>query len=139
MALADMTQEETDARNRETCKGIAETLELIACGDLYRDEDGEEHDASDLEDIPEDWEPVTMYDYFDDVYNARYVLDGNLECVAVRIMIAFGGPNIWVDTETERVELYWWGDRASYHLSRAAVEEIDSYANEMLEMRRHYV
>ena len=136
MALADMTQEETNARNREHCKSIADMLDLIACGDLYRDEDGEEHDASDLEDIPEDWEQVTMYDYLDDVYNTRYVLDGNLEYVAVRLMVACGGPNIWIDTESCRVELYWWGDRASYPLTSSAVSEIDAFASEWLEMRR---
>lgn len=137
MALADMTQEETDARSREHCKGIADVLDLIACGDLYRDEDGEEHDASDLEDIPEDWEQVTMYEYFDEVYNTRYVLDGNLDYVAVRLMVACGGPNVWVDTETARVELYWWGDRASYPLTSSAVSEIDALASEWLEMRRY--
>lgn len=136
MALANMTQEETDERNRKTCQRIADQLELIADGCLYVDEDGEEHDVTDLDDVPEDWEQVTMYDYFGDVYDVRYVLDGNMEYVAVRLMVACGGPNIWVDTEVGRVELYWWGDRASYPLTSSTVAEIDAIASEWLDIRR---
>lgn len=136
MALADMTQAQTDERNRSTCKHIADQLELISDGCLYVDEDGEEHDASDLDEVPEGWEQVTMYDYFADVYNERYVLDGNMEYIAVRLMIACGGPNIWVDTETGSVELYWWGDRASYPLTSSTVAEIDALASEWLDIRR---
>lgn len=135
--LVDMTQAETDARNRETCKHIAEQLELIADGCLYAGEDSEEHDVTDIDEVPEDWEQVTMSDYFADVYNVRYVLDGDLAYVAVRLMVACGGPNIWVDTESERVELYWWGDRASYPLMSSAVSEIDALASEWLEMMRY--
>lgn len=134
--LAGMTQTQTDARNREQCKSIADKLELIADGCLYVDEDGNEHDTSDYPEIPYGWEQVTMYDYFDDYYNVRYVLDGNLEYVAVRLMVACGGPNIWVDTEAGRVELYWWGDRASYPLTGSAISEIDAFASEWLDIRR---
>lgn len=136
MALAGMTQDQTDERSRETCKHIADQLELIAEGCIFVDDDGEEHDASDLDEVPEDWEQVTVYDYFDDVYDVRYVLDGNMEYVAVRLMVACGGPNIWVDTETGSVELYWWGDRASYPLTSSTVAEIDALASEWLDIRR---
>lgn len=136
MALANMTQEETDARNREHCKSIADQLELIADGCLYIDEDDEEHEVTDFDEVPDDWEPITMSDYFADVYNVRYVLDGDLEYVAVRLMVACGGPNIWVDTETGRVELYWWGDRASYPLTSSTIAEIDAFASEWLDWRR---
>ena len=131
--LADMTQEQTDARNRAHCKSIADALGLIADGCLYRDEYGKEHDATDLDEIPDDWEQVGIWDYFEDVYNARWVLDSELEYYAVKLLVACGGPNIWIDTETEKVELFWWGDRASYPLSSDAVCAIDEYAREWYE------
>lgn len=136
MALADMTQEEIDARNWKQCKHVADQLELIADGYLYVDDDGEKHDASDLDEVPEDWEQVTMCDYFADVYNVRFVLDGDLDYIAVRLMVACGGPNVWVDTETGSVELYWWGDRANYPLTSSTVAEIDAFASEWLDIRR---
>lgn len=137
MALADMTQQETDDRNREHCKSIAERLDAIAGGYIYRDEDGEEHDvcAEDIDDIPDEWEQVYMSDYFEDCYNIRYVLDSNMEYFAVKVMVACGGPNIWVDTESGDVELYWWGDRARYPLSRQAVEAIDEFWSEVIACR----
>ena len=36
MALAGMTQEQTNKENRDHCKRIAETLELYANGDAYK-------------------------------------------------------------------------------------------------------
>ena len=134
MALANLTQEETNAYNRDHCKSIAEDLDKIANGYIYRNEDGEKVDASDLDEIPEDWEIVTMLDYFEDVYNARFVLDSNLHYWAVKLMVACGGPNIWVNTESENVELFWWGDHASYPLSRDAVYAIDDFARDWYEM-----
>ena len=134
--LADMTQEQTDARNRAQCKTIADELDKIADGLIYRDECGEERDITDLDEIPDDWEQVSMWDYFEDIYNSRWVLDSNLEYIAVRLMVACGGPNVWVDTETQRVELYWWGDRASYPLSSSAVAAVDEYAQEWYESTR---
>lgn len=136
MALAYMTQEETDARNREHCRHIADTLDKIAAGCVYRDENGEDVDATDLDKIPDEWEQVTMWDYFEDVYNARFVLDSNLHYFAVKLMVACGGPNVWVSTESENVELFWWGDHASYPLSRDAVCAIDEFAQDWYEMRR---
>lgn len=137
MALADMSQQETDNRNREHCKSIAERLDLIAGGCIYRDEDGEEHDVSaeDMDDVPDEWEQVSLVDFFEDCYNIRYVFDSDMDYLAVRVMVACGGPNIWVDTESGGVELYWWGDRARYPLSRQAVEEIDAFWAEVVACR----
>ena len=130
-------QEKEDMRRRceRQCKSIAETLELIADGCLYVDEDGEEHDVTDLEDIPEDWEQVTMSDYFEDYYNLRYVVDESGEYFAVKVMVACGGPNIWVSTESQSVDLFWWGDEASWPLSSDAVAEIDALFGEMWSYR----
>lgn len=136
MALADMTQEETDARNRERCKNIAERIESIAAGCLYRDADGEEHDASELEDIPDDWEQFTIYDYLDDVLDINFLIDCQHRYKSCRLLVAFGGPNVYVDTETGQVELYWWGDTAKYPLSRSSRDAVDAAFEEIYEMGR---
>lgn len=52
MTLANMTQAETNRTNTEHCKSIAETLDKIANGELYRcPECGEWIDADDVEDV----------------------------------------------------------------------------------------
>ena len=60
----------------EIARGIANKLYAIAEGYMYRDQDGETHDveADGIDDVPEDWEQVTMYDYLEDNLGVRYVV-----------------------------------------------------------------
>lgn len=142
--LANMTQEQTDRENREHCKRIAEEIEAIAegkfyrcpdCGELYEIDDDTDDDGphtcpncgSDIE-YPEQ---ATLYDYFSDVYDIEYRIGGNGEFRSVRLMVACGGPNIYVDTGLQSVELYWWSDRASYGLTSDACDQIDSEFEEL--------
>ena len=156
MSLANMTQEETDRENREHCRSIAQDVERYANGDMYRcPECGEEFDlytegnyetADNAEDGIEkatcphcgyasenynDFEPLSLWDYFSDALDVRYLIGSDRSIIAVKVLVAFGGPNIWIDTETKRVELYWWTDRASYPLSLNVCDSIDEWAEEM--------
>lgn len=143
MALANMTQEETNIENRNHCKRIAEELEAYAEGRVYRCPDcGEEfemaEDAGEKYCCPNcravyetyDFEQLSIWDYMSDALDFRFLLDSNREVIAVKVLVAFGGPNIWVDTETRSVELYWWTDRASYPLSSDAIAALDEWAAE---------
>lgn len=116
--LANMTQEQTDRENREHCKRIAEEIEAIAegkfyrcpdCGELYEidddtDDDGP-HTCPNCDSEIEYPEQATLYDYFSDVYDIEYRISGNGEFRSVRLMVACGGPNIYVDTGSQAVEL----------------------------------
>lgn len=154
MALANMTQAETDRENREHCKRIAEDLEAYANGDLYRcpecqevfqlyDPHGENHwfdeEENEIGKCPHcghtstnenDFEPLGLWDYMSDALDFRFLVNSNNEIIATKILVAFGGPNIWIDTETRAVELYWWTDRASYPISRDVAAAIDEWAEE---------
>ena len=46
-------------------------------------------------------------------------------------MVACGGPNIYVDTGSGQVELYWWGDSAKWGIDRNAVVAIDEAFEEL--------
>ena len=46
-------------------------------------------------------------------------------------MVACGGPNIYVDTGSKAVELYWWTDRASYSLLSETAEAITAEFEEL--------
>lgn len=144
-------------------KSIAESIEAVCAGYLYRDEDGtlwncedetsyqSEDDSTciweydedadkwtlaggryyedaDQEDDPRDqWEQVSVFDYFADCFDIEYrVSSPHDQPRSVCIMVAYGGPNIYVDTASQAVELYWWGDRASYPISNYAADEIDA-------------
>lgn len=50
------------------------------------------------------------FDYIADVLDVNWVLDSKREFKGARLLVAFGGPNIWIDTNTQTVEGHWWGD-----------------------------
>ena len=123
---------EMDERERRIVRGIAETLDAYAEGRAYTDGDGDEAILPDLdEEAPDDWEQRWIGDYFDDIYDIRYVVDDELGYCSVRVMVACGGPNIWLDTDSMTVDLYWGQDHVSYPLSSSIVSEIDSHFLEM--------
>lgn len=133
----EQERREQEEREKRIVRRIAEDLDAYAEGRAYSDEDGEEQIIPDLgEDVPEGWEPRGMWDYFEDVYNIRYVVDDDLDYCAVRVMVACGGPNIWVDTYTKTVELYWGSDHVSYCLLSSTVDEIDEIFREQYETLR---
>ena len=133
--------------NREHCKLIAERLDAIAenrcyrcphCGNLIEWDDdqynedearytcpecGEEFDESDLE-------AVSMGDYFNDVYDIEYRVDAEKNYRSVCLMVACGGPNIYIDTAERAVLLYWWGESARYNLLSSTAEAIDEVFEE---------
>ena len=40
----------------------------------------------------------------------KYVLDDKLDYVGIQLLVAFGGPNIWIDTQHQQVKGYWYED-----------------------------
>ena len=146
-----MTQAETNVANRKHCMLIADELDLIAQGTLYKCcECGEyvnveliDHDelydaivSGDYCTCPECdcetyYEPVSMFDWLESALDFDYVINCNREYKAARILVAFGGPNIYVDTLSGQVELYWWGDKASYPLTNDACAMIDEAMEEL--------
>ena len=59
-----------------------------------------------------DIEVADIGDYFDDFYDIDYVIGGDKHYKACRVLVAFGGPNIYIDTWKKEVQLFWWSDAA---------------------------
>ena len=112
-----------DYDNTAHCIAIANELDAFASGNLIRCpecgeivsppyEEGVELDCGcevDIDDL-DDLDGVSMYDYFEDhIYDIEYTIGSDLNYIGARIMIACGGPNIYINTNNKRVELYWWG------------------------------
>lgn len=134
-----------DFENREHCKRIAENVEAYANGEIFRcPECGEIIDTTNQEigekyNCPEcgavidsdDLEQLGLYDYFDDMLDIEYRIGSDKQLRSVQIMVSWGGPNIYIDTASCNVELYWWGDRATYPIDRDVCAEIDYWAEEL--------
>lgn len=103
----------TDQMLYEQCKDIAETLEKLEPNGFWTEETEDEESEF----------------YFDDVYNVDYVWRHRVGLIGVRIMVAFGGPNIWVDTFEGYVCGYWGGE-AKYPLSYKVCDAINDYYRE---------
>ena len=58
----------------------------------------------------EDEAYLSAYDYMTDVLDIVHYVDSNRNYLGTRLLVAHGGPNIWVDTYKGTVEGQWWGD-----------------------------
>lgn len=78
----------------------------------------------------EEGDTIGGFDYLSDVLDIEYIISSDKQYLGARVLVAFGGPNIWINTRTQQVEGYWWGDNftASYH---ADAMDIDGALEEL--------
>jgi hypothetical protein len=50
------------------------------------------------------------FEYLNDVLDINWILNSDRTLKGARLLVAFGGPNIWIDTSKGTVEGAWWGD-----------------------------
>jgi hypothetical protein len=55
----------------------------------------------------------SAFDYLQDALDIEYIVNSKREFLGARVLVAFGGPNIWVNTRTNTIEGHWWGESAS--------------------------
>ena len=86
---AKRKEETCEARLRRMCKNIAD--------DISNDShDGGISGAS---------------RWMEGVYDVRYLVDREKKYLGCELMVAGGGPTIWVNTWTKEVEGYWGSDK----------------------------
>ena len=54
------------------------------------------------------------FDDGNDVYNIEWICHQDKTYKAARLMVAGGGPNIWVNLQTNTVDGYWGSDKVSH-------------------------
>jgi hypothetical protein len=78
--------------------------------------------ADNLTSPPDEWNKgrdiesegeFSAFDYLQDALDIEYIVNGKGEYLGARVLVAFGGPNIWVNTRTGTVEGHWWSDSAT--------------------------
>ena len=104
-------------RLRRMCKGVADSItnpqETIA---------KEEHGK--LEKRTE-----TAADWMEGTYDIRYLVNRRKEYLGAEILVAGGGPTIWVDTWDKEVKGYWGTDRVTWAFQDNI--GLDDYCEEM--------
>ena len=67
--------------------------------------------------------------FMEDVYDIRYIVDREKRYYSAELMVAGGGPTIWVNLNTKEVEGYWGSDR----ITEPFIDnlDLDGYLEEM--------
>ena len=78
---------------------------------------------------PEGKDSKTASAWMEDVYDIRYIVDREKCYMGAELMVAGGGPTIWVNLYTKEVEGYWGADRVTVPFIDNL--DLDSYCEEM--------
>ena len=80
---------------RRMCKSIADDIT----------------NPKEIPDIDNEPRTETASSWMEGVYDIRYIVDREKRYYSAELMVAGGGPNIWVNLDTGYVEGYWGGDK----------------------------
>ena len=64
-------------------------------------------------DNSEHGEEASVASWMQDVYDIRYIVDREKRYYSAELLVAGGGPTIWVNLSTKEVEGYWGSDRVN--------------------------
>ena len=99
---------------RRMCKNIADG---ISSPEMITDEEtGEKREQS-------------ASDWMEGTYDIRYYVDSSKRYLGAEMLVAGGGPTIWVNTYTKEVEGYWGGDKVLEYFRDEL--DLDGYCEEM--------
>ena len=113
--------ETCEEKLRRMCKRIADdiTEKAITRYNGYETE----HD--------EDDEGTLATRFMDHVYDIEWITFQDKTYKAARLMVAGGGPSIWVNLQRNVVQGYWWGDYCEHHFSDQI--GLDEYLQEIFD------
>ena len=78
---------------------------------------------------PEGKDSKTASAWMEDVYDIRYIVDREKRYFSAELMVAGGGPTIWVSLNEMEVQGYWGGDRVTEPFTDNL--GLDDYCEEM--------
>jgi len=76
----------------------------------------------------------TAHEFMEDVYNIEWITHQDHSYKAARLLVAGGGPNIWVNLQTNTVDGYWGADKRSWGFQDNI--GLDDYLQEMHESNK---
>ena len=70
-----------------------------------------------------------VHQWMEGVYSIEWICHQDKTYKSARLMVAGGGPNIWVNLQRNVVQGYWWGDYCEHHFTDNL--GLDDYCEEM--------
>lgn len=74
---------------------------------------------------------ISAMDYLEGVLDIQYLVSASREYIGARILIAFGGPNAWIDTQKGTLEVTWWSAPVVESLPEDFTRELDEALEEL--------
>lgn len=67
-----------------------------------------------------------------------FIVTDRLLSKGAKILVTYGGPNIWINTQYDTVQGFWWGDEVEipYYRNR---DLLDEWVNERFEIAKGQV
>ena len=97
MTALKKKSETCEEQLRRMCKNIAQDIT----------------DAKQQDYVDQPRKEITASEWMQDVYDIRYIVDREKRYYSAELLVAGGGPTIWVNLNTKEVEGYWGGDRVT--------------------------
>ena len=113
MSAVKKKSETCEEQLRRMCKTIAEEITEGKTQEYIREPEIE----------------LTAEKFMDHVYDIRYIVDREKRYLGAELMVAGGGPTIWVNLDTKYVEGYWGGDKVTEPFTDNL--GLDDYCEEM--------
>lgn len=88
-----------------------------------------EEDFGDLNEGDE----LTALDWLEDALDIQYTVGSQRNYIGARVLIAFGGPNAWVNTVTGYLEVAWWSAPTHRKLPIEFLQQLDAALEELWE------
>ena len=119
-------------RTREA-EEIAVLLDNIAKGVVWKEKDDEDRSSwrvmEDEEESEQDLDQVFLYDYLDENFGVWCTVDDAGEVTGVRILTTCNGPDTYIDSNSEAVEIEW-GGHFEFPLSEKAIDALNAWGQE---------
>ena len=119
MTALKKKSETCEEQLRRMCKRIANDISEKAITRYNGWETGQD----------EDDEGTLASRFMDHVYNIEWITHQDKSYKAARLLVAGGGPTVWVDLWDQEVKGYWGGDRVTHPFSDEL--DLDGYCQEM--------
>ena len=78
------------------------------------------------EELIEAYNEGTLYEYISDALEVEYTNNLRGELIGVKILVTFGGPNVYVNTRSAKVEGYANGEHLEINLDFDVLREIEN-------------
>ena len=84
--------------------------------------------AEDLEEVVKNG---TLEEYLEDILDLKFIIDfrGNLN--GVELAVTLGGPNIYISTYENQVQVYWGGGRETWCIDSNIADMVTEYFSDI--------